>query len=60
MSKQRDELARDIFLADNVNAPAGLMEDEWDNNKGDETYAHAIADALIAKGYTKTRSGGAS
>lgn len=51
----RDELARDIFLADNVNAPAGLMEAEWDGNKGDETYAHMIADGLLAFGYRKPR-----
>lgn len=55
MTTTRGELARDIFLADNVNAPSGLMEAEWDGNKGDETYAHSIADGLIAKGYTKPR-----
>jgi hypothetical protein len=49
----RDELARAIFLADNVNAPAGLMEAEWDGNKGDETYAHMIADGLLGAGYRK-------
>jgi len=49
----RDELARDIFLADNSNAPPGLMEAEWDNNPTAESYAHNIADGLLAAGYRK-------
>jgi hypothetical protein len=49
----RDELARAIFLADNSSAPAGLMEAEWDNNPPTDSYAHNIADGLIAAGYRK-------
>jgi hypothetical protein len=50
----RDELARAIFLADNSGAPAGLMEAEWDQGMhGPDSYAHNIADGLIAAGYRK-------
>jgi hypothetical protein len=50
----RDELARAIFLADNSGAPPGLMEAEWDQGMhGPDSYAHNIADGLLAAGYRK-------
>ena len=52
----KDELARDIFLADNSNAAPGLMEQEWDENPTTYTYAHHIAERLTAKGYRKPRT----
>lgn len=52
----RDELARDIFLADNSNAAPGLMEKEWDDDPTKYSYAHNIAQGLAAKGYRKPRS----
>lgn len=56
MTTQKDELARDIFLADNSNAAPGLMEKEWDENATTYHYAHSIAEGLIAKGYRKPRT----
>ena len=56
MTTQKDELARDIFLADNTSAAPGLMEKEWDENPTTYHYAHAIAEGLIAKGYRKPRT----
>jgi len=56
MSTQKDELARDIFLADNTSAAPGLMEKEWDENPTTYHYAHAIAEGLAAKGYRKPRT----
>jgi len=56
MTTQKDELARDIFLADNSNAAPGLMEKEWDENPTTYSYAHHIAEGLIAKGYRKPRT----
>ena len=59
MSKEsaRDELARDIFLADNANGPEEQMLKDWAITKQDRpiavSYCYAIADGLIAKGYGK-------
>lgn len=52
----KNELARDIFLADNTSAAPGLMEREWDENPTTYHYAHHIAERLIAKGYRKPRT----
>jgi hypothetical protein len=49
----RDELARDIFLADNSSFPAGVAEKDWDENREHHDYAYALADRLIPKGYRK-------
>ena len=49
------DLARDIFLADNSNAPAGMMEKEWDAEPTKFSYAHMIADGLLAAGYGKVQ-----
>ena len=53
----RDELALDIFLADNSNIPEGELLKAWDEEAGHlRPYAHGIADGLIAKGYSKPRT----
>lgn len=54
----RDELAREIFIADNS---AQTREDslaDWTayGMAKDSTYAHNIADGLIAAGYRKPRT----
>jgi len=51
----RYELAKDIFLADNWKNRDEALQD-WQAvmlAQGDRTYAHAIADGLIAAGYRK-------
>lgn len=54
---QRDELARDIFFADNAHAPKDRLQEDWEalgrSTQVGPTYAYAIADSLIAKGYRK-------
>lgn len=56
---QRDELARDIFFADNAHAPKDRIQEDWEalgrSTQAGATYAYAIADGLIAKGYRKPR-----
>lgn len=62
MSKEsaRDELARDIFIADNwrMSAPASI--EDWDalekSTHAGQTYCHHIADGLLAAGYRKPRT----
>lgn len=50
----RDELALDIFLADNGNIPEGELRQDWmDAPDQHRPYAQNIADGLIAKGYGK-------
>lgn len=54
---QRDELALDIFLADNGNIPEGELRQDWvDAPDRHRPYAQNIADGLIAKGYRKPRT----
>lgn len=53
---QRDELAREIFLADNARQPEAEALEDWGaalHITAGLTYAHGIADGLIAKGYRK-------
>lgn len=59
MSTQREELARDIFVADNSSIPSA--GDEWDTfcaviDAPLSHYAYGIADGLITKGYRKPRA----
>lgn len=56
MNKQRDELAREIFIADNYHARREFMEAEWAERSGGYQYAFWIADGLIASGYAKPRT----
>lgn len=49
----RDEFARDLFIADNSSFPEGVAEKDWDENREHHDYAYTIADGLIAKGYRK-------
>lgn len=56
MSEQRDELAREIFIADNYHARREFMEAEWAERSGGYQYAFWIADGLIAAGYRKPRT----
>lgn len=57
---QRDEMARDIFFADHPKAPKGHLREEWEalgrSTQAGATYAHDIADGLIANGYGKQRT----
>ena len=56
---QRDELALDIFLADNARQPEAEALVDWETAlhiTAGITYAHGIADGLIAKGYSKPRT----
>lgn len=51
----RYQLAKDIFMADNSDAPS--PEREWDiATTKEHAYAYAIADGLIAAGWTKPRT----
>lgn len=52
---ERDELARDIFLADNSGTSEQVMLADWVTFENLRPYAYNIADGLIAKGYTKPR-----
>lgn len=58
MSAERDELARDIFIADNWRFDLEVIEEQWKRapHQPDFRYAHAIASALIAKGYRRPRT----
>ncbi|MFJ7748694.1 hypothetical protein ACIQXM_01910 [Arthrobacter sp. NPDC097144] len=51
---QRDELALDIFLADNSSIPEGELHQDWtDAPDQHRPYAQSIADGLLGKGYRK-------
>lgn len=52
---ERDELAREIFMADNSASPDPAHEWEMTtrHNPAYSTYAYEIADGLIAAGYRK-------
>lgn len=51
----RYQLAKDIFMADNADAPS--PEREWDiATTKEHAYAYGIADGLIAAGYRKPRT----
>ncbi|MET4059973.1 hypothetical protein ABIB35_001518 [Arthrobacter sp. UYP6] len=55
---QRDELALDIFLADNARQSEAEALVDWEaalSITAGTTYAHGIADGLIAKDYRKPR-----
>lgn len=55
-TERREELALDIFLADNSNGAEAQMIQDWEALcllGGGYTYAHNTADGLIAKGYRK-------
>lgn len=49
----REELARDIFLADNSKCAEEIMLADWAHPDHHYPYAYVIADGLIAKGYGK-------
>jgi len=52
---ERDELARDIFMADNSNAKDPATE--WrDAPASVKDYAYAIANGLLAAGYRKVEA----
>ena len=60
---RRDELARDIFFADNNRAPRLDLLADWEalcksaaSTPSGNTYAHNIADGLVAAGYRKPRT----
>lgn len=54
MTAAREELARLIFTTDNGNAKDPAREwEEYLTKHGPETYAHNIADGLLAAGYEK-------
>lgn len=56
---QRDDLARDIFLADNSSGPEEVILGDWTDLEQAEagaSYAHRIANGLIAAGYRKPRT----
>jgi len=54
---EREELALDIFLADNGIIPEGSLLQDWaDAPEQHRPYAYNIADGLIAKGYAKPRT----
>lgn len=61
--EQCDELALDIFLAQNHGTPTEWLLADWSvmttlASEGNcKTHEHAIADRLIAKGYGKIRTG---
>ena len=57
---ERDELAKEIFLADNWRWSQDAALKDWDalsnSAQRGSTYAHHIADGLIAKGYRKAEA----
>lgn len=56
---QREELALEIFIADNSNQPREQSIQDWEvyrSGHQDFTYTHSIADGLIAAGYRKPRT----
>lgn len=57
-ASEREELARDLFLADTaaVSIPSGVAEKEWDEKREHNDYAYTLADSLIAAGYRKPRT----
>ena len=55
----RDELALDIFLADNARQPEAEALVDWETAlhiTAGITYAHGIADGILAAGYSKPRT----
>lgn len=57
MPKERDELAKLIFVADNWRADRQDNLDEWAKLRPeDRDYAYRIADAMLAAGYRKVES----
>jgi hypothetical protein len=53
----RDDLALDIFLADNSSIPEGELLQDWaDAPDQHRPYAQNIADGLLGKGYRKPRT----
>ena len=57
MSTQRDELAREIFLADNHNIRTIAVQEWAQNERPDRPeYVYGIADGLLAAGWTKPRT----
>jgi hypothetical protein len=54
----RDELAKDIFMSDNCRSldPEREWEEFFGKHKEVPTYAHFIADGLLAAGYRKLRT----
>lgn len=55
----RDELAREIFIADNAGQSREESTKDWaayTAGSGTDTYAHNIADGLLAAGYAKPRT----
>lgn len=56
MSTERDELAREVFVADNAGQSREASLQDWETfGPIDRAYAHTIADGLLADGWTKTR-----
>lgn len=56
-SPQRDELAREIFIADNSGQSREASLKDWEAYApGEYAYTYAIADGLIAAGWTKPRT----
>lgn len=59
-SPQRDELAREIFIADNGGQPREASLKDWEalgrSTQAGKTYAHNIADGLLVAGWTKPRT----
>lgn len=54
---EREELALDIFLADNGSIPEDSLRQDWAAEpETHRPYAYNIADGLIAKGYRKPRT----
>lgn len=47
----REQMARDIFLADNSNLSEESALKDWNDPVIRPDYAYVIADGLIAKGY---------
>lgn len=52
---QREDFARDVFLADNAEAPEEQMLRNWAERDTNVEYAYVIADGLIARDYRKPR-----
>lgn len=54
----RDELAREIFIADNGGQSREASLRDWSEYDfaSDQSYAHNIADGLLAAGWTKPRT----
>ncbi|WP_333810782.1 hypothetical protein [Timonella senegalensis] len=53
MTTPREQLAKIAYSADNQDLPADIMEGEWKTGSPEIVdYAYAIADAIIAAGWT--------